>query len=257
MPASSSADAVAEPLAGRAAALPFPRRALLLALNFLPLAHAAALALFVALPYADWGWKLAATAAGLYLLPPILGRAVLLLLPIRERRIAAGSRDFFAWWTLFQLQRVFCRFPALEELLRLVPGAYSLWLRLWGARIGRLTYWAAGMRILDRPFLVIGDDVVFGAGVRLNPHVLVKESQGQMQVLLAPVRIGDRALVGGYSTLTAGTEVAADEALRAFTISPPYSRWENGRRSKSDGASDADGAEAGRDRAGTTEQGDP
>ena len=30
--------------------------------------------------------------------------------------------------------------------------------------------------------------------------------------------------------MTAGTEIAPDECTRAFLISPPFSRWENGRR---------------------------
>ncbi len=141
-----------------------------------------------------------------------------------------GTRAFFAWWALFNLQVLFCRAPLLEELLRLVPGLYSLWLRLWGARIGRLTYWAAGLRILDRSFLEIGDDVVFGACVRLNPHVLSRNHEGAMELVLATITIGDRALVGGYSLLTAGTEIAPDECTRAMLLSPPFSHWAGGSR---------------------------
>ena len=129
------------------------------------------------------------------------------------------------------LQMLFCRLPMLEELLRLVPGLYSLWLRLWGARVGRLTYWGAGLRILDRSFLQIGDDVIFGAAVRLNPHVLARNERGETELLLARIVVGERTMVGGYSLLTAGTEIAPDESTRAFLVSPPFSRWRNGRRS--------------------------
>ena len=131
---------------------------------------------------------------------------------------------------MLQAQMLFNRFPMLEEALRIIPGVYSTWLRLWGARVGRLTYWAPGMRILDRSFLDIGDHVVFGAGVRLNPHVIVKNSSGEQELLLAPIRIGDRASIGGYALLTAGTEIAADEATRACLISPPFSKWSDGKR---------------------------
>jgi len=106
----------------------------------------------------------------------------------------------------------------LEEILRLVPGLYSFWLRLWGAQIGRLTYWSAGLRILARSFLRIGDDVVFGAAVRLNPHVLAKNEHGQLELILATVIVGDRAIVGGYSLLTAGTEIAPDECTKALFV---------------------------------------
>ena len=105
-----------------------------------------------------------------------------------------------------------------------------IWLRLWGARICRLTYWGAGLRILDRSFLHIGDDVIFGAAVRLNPHVLARNEQGEMELILATIVVGDRSVVGGYSLLTAGSELATDECTRAFLVSPPFTRWEHGRR---------------------------
>jgi hypothetical protein len=136
------------------------------------------------------------------------------------------------WWALFCLQTLYCRFPILEELLRSVPGLYSQWLRLWGARIGRFTYWAAGTAILDRPFLDIGDDVIFGAGVRLNPHVIEQNESGQHELVLATVKIGDGAMIGGYSLLTSGTEIGAGESPHAFLLCPPYTQWKNGRRIK-------------------------
>ena len=118
----------------------------------------------------------------------------------------------------------------LEEILRLVPGLYSLWLRAWGSRIGKLTYWAPQTIILDRGFLDIGDHVIFGAGVRINPHVMERDPDPVLR--LAPVKIGDRAMIGGYSLLTAGTEIADDEATRAFLISPPFSKWHKGKRNR-------------------------
>jgi acetyltransferase-like isoleucine patch superfamily enzyme len=171
----------------------------------------------------------------LYLAPPLAARFIRTVFPIREGHIAVSTPEFLTWWALFNLQVIYCRLPALEECLRLVPGLYSCWLRLWGARVGRLTYWAAGLRVLDRSFLHIGNDVVFGAGVRLNPHVLARNEHNQMELTLATVIIGDRAIIGGYSLLTAGSEVAADECTRAFLVSPPFGKWQDGRRiSKTD-----------------------
>jgi hypothetical protein len=210
--------------------LSVPQRLLLLAENELTLCHAAAV--FAAWYFAPWAWYWrAAFAAGvLYVLPPFLARVLLACRPFHETKIRFGSVSFFVWWLLFNLQGLFNRFPFLEELLRVVPGLYSLWLRLWGAKIGGLTYWAGGLRILDRSFLRVGDRVVFGAGVRLNAHVLAKSAAGGQELLLAPVVIGDGAVIGGYSLLTAGTEIAAGECTRAYLISPPFSRWENGAR---------------------------
>jgi hypothetical protein len=205
-------------------------RVLMLALNYIPAIHALSAALLLLTPYAGVPARIVLTLVFFYLTPPVAARLIRLCCAIAEGRIGVGTRPFFVWWTLFQLQVVFCRFPFLEEVLRLIPGLYSQWMRLWGAKIGRLTYWSAGTLVTDRSFLCIGDDVVFGAGVRLNSHVLVKNKDGQMELWLAAVKIGDRVMIGGYSLLTAGTEVLSDEMTRAFLISPPFSVWKDGKR---------------------------
>ncbi len=206
------------------------QRLLMLGLNYLPLLHLLAIVAGVGIAWGPLSWRLASGFILLYLAPPLAARLVLALAPNTEGRIRVGTGAFFAWWALANLQMLFSRLPMFEEFLRLVPGLYSLWLRLWGARIGRLTYWGAGLRILDRSFLRIGNDVVFGAAVRLNPHVLARNEQGELELILATIAIGDRSVVGGYSLLTAGSELAADECTRAFLVSPPFSRWEHGRR---------------------------
>jgi hypothetical protein len=199
-------------------------RLAMLLLNSIPLLHAAGcLACFLT----PWPWL---APVVLYLVPLVPGRLLRESLRSAPSEIPIGSRDFLRWWASFQCQVLFLRFPVFEEILRLIPGLYSLWLRAWGSRIGKLTYWAPQTIILDRGFLEVGDHVVFGAGVRLNPHVMERNPEPLLR--LAPVRIGDSAMIGGYSLLTAGTEIAANEATRAFLISPPFSRWKNGRRTR-------------------------
>jgi acetyltransferase-like isoleucine patch superfamily enzyme len=216
--------------AGLGSTLSGPKRLLILLISYWAFFHAVAIGLTLGIPWALFRWRLLAGLLLLYLVPPLAARIIRCLAPIREGRIPIGRRDFFVWWALLNLQVIFCRFPALEEGLRLVPGLYGTWLRLWGAHIGRLIYWAAGLRILDRSFLRIGNGVIFGAGVRLNPHVLAQNENKEMELILATVVIGDRAVVGGYSLLTAGTEIAPDECTRAFLISPPFGKWKNGVR---------------------------
>jgi acetyltransferase-like isoleucine patch superfamily enzyme len=213
-----------------ASALSPQKRLMMLLINYWPLLHLISIVIVATLPWAFWRWRILAGLALLYLFPPMVARLLRFASPIQEGRIFVGSRTYFIWWMMFNLQVVFSRLPMLEEILRLVPGLYSFWLRLWGAQIGKLTYWSAGLRILDRSFLRIGDDVVFGAAVRLNPHVLAKSNQGQLELILATVIVGDRAIVGGYSLLTAGTEIAMDECTKAFLISPPFGRWKGGVR---------------------------
>ncbi len=200
----------------------------MLALNFLPLLHVAG-TIFLISVTPGW-WKAATALAVIYLVPPVFTRIILAFRPISGGTYIVGQREFLTWWATAQCQMLFCRLPFLEELLRLVPGIYSLWLRLWGSRIGRLTFWSPGLRILDRSFLQVGDDVVFGTGVRLNAHVL-DEQNGEQVLHLARIVVGDRARVGGYSLLTSGTFVDPHQTLKAFSLSPPFSQWSKSRRS--------------------------
>lgn len=205
-------------------------RLAMLLLNLVPLVHSVAVIACLFLPL-SWTARAGCAAGVLYLLPLVPGRLLRESLRRAPSHIPMDSADFLKWWAAFQCQVVFLRFPALEEILRSVPGLYSLWLRLWGSRIGRLTYWAPRSIILDRGFLDVGDRVVFGAGARINPHVM--ERGDTPLLLLAPVKIGDDSMIGGYSLLTAGTEIVAGETTRAFFISPPFSKWHNGKRDRS------------------------
>jgi hypothetical protein len=206
------------------------QRVVVLLLNTIPLVHiTGVIAAAVFTPFA-WWLRLIAAGSVLYLMPPIAVRAIFALGQMREGNLALGSKDFFLWWSSFQWQMLFCRLPALEEIMRLVPGLYSSWLRLWGSKIGRYTFWAPGTLILDRSLLKIGDDVVLGVGVRLNAHVGDVDEAGQRRLLLATVEIGDRCHVGGYSLLTAGTKIEHDQTTKAFLLSPPFSTWRDGKR---------------------------
>jgi len=196
----------------------------MLLLNLVPLLHAVTSLACLFTPY-PWLAPLV-----LYLAPLIPGRLLRQSLRNTSTEISIDSPDFIRWWASFQCQVLFLRFPVFEEILRLIPGLYSLWLRGWGSHIGKLTYWAPQTLVLDRGFLDVGHQVVFGAGVRLNPHVMERDPEPVLR--LAPVIIGDGVMIGAYSLLTAGTEIAAGEATRAFLISPPFSRWKNGKRTR-------------------------
>jgi hypothetical protein len=206
------------------------QRILVMALNALPLLHAVVVLGVGFWSWAGAHWRVLGALLVLYLLPALAARVIVKGFPIRATRMEMGSPDFFKWWALHNMQALFCRLPLLEEVLRLVPSLYSAWLRLWGSRIGRLVYWAPGTRVIDRSFLEVGDDVLFGAGVELIPHLMTRNERGETELLLAPIRIGARAVVGGYSLLAAGTEIPPDEATRAHLLSPPFTKWERGKR---------------------------
>jgi acetyltransferase-like isoleucine patch superfamily enzyme len=206
------------------------RQVAMLLLNAIPLIHLSLTLLILFASHASLPFRIVNAILCVYIIPPILARFVVITLRKKGPYYTTDSNQFLLWWLSLQLQMLFNRLPFLEEILRFIPGAYSTWLRLWGSRIGKFTYWSPGVRILDRSFLDVGDNVVFGAGVRLNPHVIDRTENGVSQLALATIQIGSETLVGGYSLLTAGTQIESGETVRAFRVSPPFSHWKNGKR---------------------------
>ncbi len=212
------------------------QRVLLIASNYIPFLNViiiVTLFTFTATGrWPRWTWCLA--PAWLLLVPPIMVRAILALRPLPKTEIVTGSASFIVWWITSQWQVIFNRLPMIEELIRLVPGLYSVWLRLWGARIGKFVYWTPGLRILDRSLLDLGDRVVFGASVTISPHfmlpVMSVNRARQLVLLAAPVRIGSDALVGAYSILLAGSWIGAGEITPGKRILAPFTGWQGGRK---------------------------
>lgn len=234
MPDASSADAtigVIRSSTTRVPGLSGRGRLVLAALGFIPLLHVLAVVLpLVGAAYGRLSWRLAmaAAAAILFLLPPLVVRITWRGGSPRPRG-DLGSATFVWWWFSAQWQLIFSRLPWLEECLRLVPGLYSAWLRLWGARIGSLVYWSPGVAVSDRQWLHIGSRVVFGMGVRLNGHAIARHRQESMALFLGSITIGDEAMIGGYSLLLPGCEIAAGELTPPCRTIHAFSRWERGR----------------------------
>jgi hypothetical protein len=210
----------------------------MVALGFIPMLHVVAtLAPIVLAATGRTGWRTAWLApAVLFLVPPLAVRLIALARPLPAGRVDLESTSFLSWWFSAQCQVVFTRLPFLEELLRLVPGLYSLWLRLWGAKVGALVYWSPGVAILDRPLARVGSRVIFGAGARLNAHVLAPDARGKATLHVAPISIGDDVLIGGYSLLLPGCDIAPGEVTPPFRSIHAFSRFEHGRRVPLDGA---------------------
>src|SRR5215813_15128228 len=82
-----------------------------------------------------------ALVAAVYLLPPLTLRLHNLIWPLDEGPLNLAEPKYAAWWGAHQIQLIFIALPQLEAILRLIPGCYSMWLRLWGSRIGRGVYW--------------------------------------------------------------------------------------------------------------------
>ncbi len=215
-----------EKSSAEASAWPVRVRLVMLLTNPLPLLHV------IACVWLGCRVSVLSALALLYLLPPLLTRFWLGFRGFPAGVIAASDPGFVTWWVSAQAQMIFNRLPILEEMLRLVPGLYSLWMRLWGARIGRLTFWGPHSRIVDRPLLIVGEDVVIGGGCQIGSHLLVRGEEGGMTLQVAPVEMGDRALIGTYAMIGPGVVIEPEAEVRACAIVPPFNRWRGDKRVK-------------------------
>jgi hypothetical protein len=204
---------------------PMRRRLAMVAIGYLPIVQIVtivATSYFIGQRCASCGVATGVTM--LYLLPPMMYRLASIVFAVEPGRHRVSSSAFLRWWLSAQWQVIFNRLPMLDELLRLVPGLYSMWLRLWGAKVGSLVYWSPGLAVLDRPFVNIGSRVVFGAGVRVNPHIIVSGNEREAELWIAPITLGDDSLIGGYSLLTSGVTVPPGQSIAAGKYVRPFAK---------------------------------
>jgi hypothetical protein len=197
-----------------------------LALNYLPvlqLAGGFTLAFGAcSTPFA----RLVCLAAWIYLLPPVVARLTLMVFGRPAGRATLDSRDYRVWWFLTQWQMVFNRMPWLEEMLRLVPGSYPLWIGLWGGRLSLFAYVSPGVSITDRYLVDVGRGAVLGMKCTLAGHIAVRDESGRFVVLIGAPRVEDQAVVGGEAglgpgaTLLAGQMLPVGRRVAAFAVWP-------------------------------------
>ena len=155
----------------------------------------------------------------LYLIPPFVFRIHGFIFPqLKGRSIISDAKVYSPWWGGHQVQLLYIAFPAFEAALRLFPGFYSAWLRLWGAKVGRRVYWTPRVEILDRNLMDIGDEVVFGHRVVCVSHVIDQTSDGSLLLYVKPIQIGDGVFIGAGSSIGPGCVIEAGVRLDAFSM---------------------------------------
>jgi hypothetical protein len=201
-----------------------------LALNYLPVAQLLAGAALVASQAASPTAVILFSLAWLYLLPPLACQVALLIFGRPHgRRLTQESRAYKVWWFTYQWQVVFNRLPWLEEILRLVPGLYALWLRLWGGRASPLAYWSPGSIAFDRPLVIVERGAVIGAAAGLVGHMAWIDQEGTYRVDIGTSRVGEGAMLAVRSGLSAGAEIAPHQMLPAARMLKPVTRWDGGK----------------------------
>ncbi len=154
------------------------------------------------------GWLSAiALVFSLYGLPLLVYRLHQWRYPTTEGISYLQSSDYSPWWGSHQIQVIYISFPMLETVLRLIPGAFSVWLRLWGSTIGRGVYWTPHLEIADRGWLEVGDRAVIGHAVGIYAHA-IKPKRDNLMLYVKRVKIGSRAFVSGGCRLAPGVTIA-------------------------------------------------
>ncbi|MBD2005981.1 MULTISPECIES: acyl transferase [Cyanophyceae] len=145
----------------------------------------------------------------LYGFPLLVYRIHGLFYPIKEGISYLGTKEYSPWWGSHQIQVIYIAFPALETLLRLIPGAFSIWLRLWGAKVGKSVYWTPQLEISDRGLVEIGDRVIFGHGIGIYSHI-IKPKKNDLMLYVKKVKIGTNVFLGAWNHV--GPGVAVEDA---------------------------------------------
>jgi acetyltransferase-like isoleucine patch superfamily enzyme len=151
-------------------------------------------------------FSILAVLFSLYGLPVLVYRIYQWKYPIKEGISYLRGKEYSSWWGSHQIQVIYIAIPALEAVLRLIPGLFSAWLRLWGAKVGKNVYWTPGLEIADRGLLEIGDRVVMGHKVGISSHIIKPRKQNLM-LYVKKVKIGNDVFVGASSLLGPGTVI--------------------------------------------------
>ena len=169
----------------------------------------------------------------LYLLPPLLCR-VILAIGGRPFAREATPREgvYMTWWLLTQVQMIFNRFPALEEMLKIVPGLYGLWLNLWGSRVSLLAYWGPGVLVTDRYLVRAEGGAVIGGLAKISSHIVTADGKGGFTLTVAPITLERGALIGGAAMVGPGCRIAAGQMVAAGRVINAFTLVENGKKIK-------------------------
>ncbi|MEH2218584.1 MAG: acyl transferase [Nostoc sp.] len=173
-------------------------------------------AAIIYLAYSPNIFSILAVFLSIYGLPVLVYRLHEWVYPVREGISYLLGEEYSPWWGSHQIQVIYIAIPVLEAVLRLIPGVFSCWLRLWGAKVGRDVYWTPGLEIADRSLLEIGDRVVVGHNVGIYCHIIKPRKQNLM-LYVKKVKIGCDVFVGAGSNLAPGVVVADGSYLPAAT----------------------------------------
>jgi hypothetical protein len=194
-------------------------------LNALPFLHLASGFGLVFWLCDTMGCRILMLAAWVYLLPPLASRLMIIALGRPEGQLTQDMSAYRVWWVLTQWQILFNRLPWLEELLRLVPGLYALWIGLWGGHLSPRAYVGPGVLITDRHAVRVGHGAILGIKSILSGHLVLRNEEGRWLVLAAAPIVESEAIMGGDSRLGPGAVLRARQVLPTGRFVRPFDEW--------------------------------
>ena len=142
----------------------------------------------------------------IYFFPLICFHLHQIICPLKEGKFDITS-GYSAWYGTHMIQNMHITFPMFERVLRLIPGVFSAWLRLWGSDVGKNIHWTTQFEVFDRSLLKIGDNCVFGYEVKVSSHVVMPSSKHGMIVYVKHISIGNNSFIGAATRMTPGVIV--------------------------------------------------
>ncbi len=194
-------------------------------LNTLPLLHLVSGVALVLWLCDSAGGKLMLLMAWIYLFPPLAARLTLTLFGRPQGRFTQDTSTYRVWWVLTQWQILFNRLLWLEELLRMVPGLYALWIGLWGGSISPFAYIGPRVWITDRHAVRVERGAVLGMQSILAGHLVIRDETGRWLVLAAAPIVESEAIVGGDAKLGPGAVLRAGQMLPTGRHIKPFEEW--------------------------------
>jgi sterol desaturase/sphingolipid hydroxylase (fatty acid hydroxylase superfamily) len=152
----------------------------------------------------------------LYLFPPLIFRLHNLVFPLTTGLSRLSGGKYSSWWGGHQIQLIYIAMPSLEGVLRVIPGVYSAWLRLWGSQIGSRVYWTPQVEITDRSLLKIGSGVVIGHKCAFYSHV-VNPRKDKISLFVETITVEDGVFVGAGSRAGPGSIIESGVVLPVLT----------------------------------------
>jgi len=137
------------------------------------------------------------------------------------------------WFLYYQLQSVYAHFVIFERALKIFPGAYSSWLRLWGSKIGHAVNWTPECQIVDRGHLEIGDRVFIGNRSYLSAHV-IKKSKDRYFLYVKRIQIGADTMISYQAHISPGVVIGSRVHLEPGAELYPNMRVADGETFKYD-----------------------